>query len=105
VAVAGIATPEQFFAMVRDRGVRLGQTIAYADHHRYTQRDVAAIAAATRSCGASSVLTTAKDAVRFEVLEPLPFPLAVVPVQLEIDDWSALAASLDEVLTRKRNAA
>ena len=46
VAVAGIAKPETFFRMLRDAGYEISETIAFADHHRYSRKDVARIAAA-----------------------------------------------------------
>ena len=105
MAVAGIADPERFFTMLREDGVQLVGSMAFADHHRYAPADVARIAEAVRSSAANGVVTTAKDAVRFERLGQLPFTLSVVPMRLELDDWPALTASLTEVLARKRKIA
>jgi tetraacyldisaccharide 4'-kinase len=105
IAVAGIAAPEQFFSLLRQSGFPVAQTLAFADHHRYNADDVRRIAQAVRSSGASHVVTTAKDAVRFESVGQLPFALTVVPMQLVLDDWEALATSLADVIERKRQAA
>lgn len=105
LAVAGIGRPEQFFGMLRDAGYRLADTIAFADHHRYNARDVARIEAAVRGAGAAVVLTTEKDAVRFEPLGALPFTLTAVPMRLEVDGWDALTASLGAALDRARGHA
>jgi tetraacyldisaccharide 4'-kinase len=105
VAVAGIGRPEQFVRMLRDAGVDLKGTLAFADHHHYTLADVARITAELNSCGAQTVWTTAKDAVRLEALGRLPFPLHVVAMRLELQNWNALAASLDAVLARVRRVA
>jgi tetraacyldisaccharide 4'-kinase len=101
LAVAGIARPDQFFDMLRESGHALAQTIPFADHHRYDARDVARLADAVRSSGAAAVVTTEKDAVRFEVLA-LPFPLLVAPMELVFDAWDTLAACIDAALARRR---
>ncbi|HUE85999.1 MAG TPA: tetraacyldisaccharide 4'-kinase, partial [Vicinamibacterales bacterium] len=104
-AVAGIGEPDQFFGLLRDAGYQLAGTLPFADHHRYNAGDVARIAAAGRSAGAHIVVTTAKDAVRFEPLGSLPFTLVAVPMRLEVDGWGALTASLDQAVRRAREAA
>jgi tetraacyldisaccharide 4'-kinase len=104
VAVAGIARSEQFFEMLRAAGHTLAQTIAYADHHRYDGRDVARLAEAVRSSGAAGVVTTEKDAVRFDALQPLPFTLVVAPMDLAFEGWDTLTACIDAALARHREA-
>jgi tetraacyldisaccharide 4'-kinase len=102
VAVAGIANVTQFFDGLRAAGWPVVETLSFRDHHPYSARDVSRIAAAARSVGASTVLTTEKDAVRFEPLAPLPFTLQPVPLSLDFDDWSTLSASIAEALRRRR---
>lgn len=105
VAAAGIGDPAQFFAMLRDAGVSLKATLAFPDHHLYTATDIARIDAARTSSGAPRVVTTTKDAVRLEACGTLPFELVVVPMSVQLDDWDALAASLEHAIARARNAA
>jgi tetraacyldisaccharide 4'-kinase len=105
LAVAGIARPEQFFEMLRVAGYQVAQTLAFADHHRYRLNDLARIAAAARDAGVEAVVTTQKDAVRFEPLAPLPFMLRSIPMSLVIDQWDALAASVEEAVRRTREPA
>ena len=105
IAVAGIARPEQFFALLHDAGVAVKHAMPFADHHPYSSADVARIAAALELARAHTVVTTAKDAVRFERLGKLPFALTVVPMCLHIEDWASLVASLNDVLERARVAA
>ena len=105
IAVAGIGKPDQFFSMLRAASVELKDTMVFADHHRYAPADVARIDAVLRRSGATTVLTTAKDAVRFERLGTLPFTLSVVTLRLAIDDWPALTASLDQAIGRARRVA
>jgi len=105
VAVAGIARPEQFFEMLGAAGYQVARTMVFADHHRYRADDIARITAAARDAGVETIVTTEKDAVRFEPLAPLPFVLRPVAMSLVIDGWDALAASLDEVLRRTKEPA
>jgi tetraacyldisaccharide 4'-kinase len=105
LALAGIGNPEQFFGMLRDAGYRVETTMTFPDHHRYTPSDVARITAAARRAGATTVLTTAKDAVRFEALGPLPFTVTPIAMRLRIDGWGSLTASLDQAVRRARGVA
>jgi tetraacyldisaccharide 4'-kinase len=105
LAVAGIGAPARFFAMLRDAGYRVETTMTFPDHHRYTPRDIARIDAAVRSAGATMVLTTEKDVVRFEALGALPFTLAPIAMRLGIDGWDSLTASLDQAVRRARGVA
>jgi tetraacyldisaccharide 4'-kinase len=89
LAVAGIAAPERFVNALRDAGHHVVDAIAFADHHRYTARDLKAIEAKMRSSGADAVVTTDKDAVRFEALSPA-LPIYRVPLLVEFDPPEAL---------------
>jgi tetraacyldisaccharide 4'-kinase len=101
-AVAGIARPDRFFAMLQDAGVRVAGTRAFADHHLYTDADVESLDRARRAAGAGCVVTTVKDAVRFEPLGELPFALHAVPMTLQVEGWDALEASIAQALARAR---
>lgn len=105
VATAGIAHPDQFFSMLREAGYEIAQTLAFPDHHRYTVADVARIGDAVRASGAHAVVTTEKDAVRFEPHAPLPFEMVPVPTRLDIDGWDLLTAAIDAAIARAREAA
>ena len=97
VAVAGIANPERFVASIRESGYHVVEAMTFADHHRYSPKDLAAIEAKMTSAGASAVFTTDKDAVRFEALAP-PFPVYRVPLVVEFDPPEALFDSVKAVV-------
>jgi tetraacyldisaccharide 4'-kinase len=80
-ALAGIANPESFFAMLRAAGLQLAQATALPDHHDFAQ-------AAGLAPGATLVCTE-KDAVKLWRLRPDAW---AVPLQLAIDAsfWRAL---------------
>jgi tetraacyldisaccharide 4'-kinase len=78
-AFAGIARPEKFFATLEDLGAIVAGRQAFADHHAYSDADIAALLAAAENCGAVPV-TTEKDAIRLpasvrEKVEVLPVSL------------------------------
>jgi tetraacyldisaccharide 4'-kinase len=97
LAVAGIAHPDRFFAALREAGHDVVDSIGFADHHRYTARDLATIDANMKSAGADAVFTTDKDAVRLESLSP-SFPMYRVPLVVEFDPPGALFESVKSVL-------
>lgn len=98
LAVAGIANPERFVDSLKTAEWPIADSITFADHHRYTDRDIERILAKVRKCGAASVFTTDKDAVRFEALGPLPFPLFRVPLLVEFDPPDVVFESVRAVL-------
>ena len=84
VAVAGLARPGQFFAELEREGWTIGSTLSFRDHHPYSRDDVARVEQARRRAGASLVVTTEKDVMRWLPLRPLPFALAWVPLTAAI---------------------
>jgi tetraacyldisaccharide 4'-kinase len=85
VAAAGIAGPERFGAALAQAGWSVARLLRFADHHAYSRRDLARIAAALRETGAQLVLTTEKDAMRLLPLRPLPMAVAAVPLTVAIE--------------------
>ena len=84
LAVSGIARPERFAATLEGLGwVVVGQ-LAFRDHHRYDKDDVTRVRAAMDAAHAVMVLTTEKDLVRLLPLQPLPMPVAWVPLKVEV---------------------
>ncbi|MDB5868641.1 MAG: lipid-A-disaccharide kinase [Polaromonas sp.] len=90
VALAGIASPEAFFGMLRERGLRLEKTLALPDHHAFTPEDLSALAGRT-------VLCTEKDAVKLFALPGQP-GLKLLAVPLEFLPEPALFSALDALL-------
>jgi len=90
LAVAAIAKPEAFFAMLRARGLPLAKTIALPDHADFSGW-------ASNADGACTVLCTEKDAVKLWAMEPdaLAVPLAFEP---EAAFWQDLDMRLEPLL-------
>jgi tetraacyldisaccharide 4'-kinase len=87
LAFAGIAVPEKFFATLRDAGVTLAASVAFPDHHAFTDRELSDLLARARQLDAMPV-TTAKDAVRLPAA--MRHAISVVGVTLAWDDPSAI---------------
>jgi tetraacyldisaccharide 4'-kinase len=90
VALAGIASPEVFFDMLRARGLRLEKTLALPDHHDFGNDDLSA-------CIGQTVLCTEKDAVKLFTL-PAHARLKLLAVPLEFSPEPAFFKALDALL-------
>jgi tetraacyldisaccharide 4'-kinase len=102
VVACGIANPDRFVKDLETKGWQVARVEAFSDHHQYRARDLARIAAACAESGAGAVLTTDKDAVRFEACGELPFALYRVPMTVTFEPASTLFDSVVAVLNRDR---
>ena len=94
-AFAGIADNDDFKKTVQDLNCDLRGFMGFADHHRYTERDVAALLVAARQSGAELVCTTEKDAVRMDPHRQWPLDLAVIGVRISFgSDGAAFEAEI-----------
>lgn len=91
VALAGIANPQAFFAMLRTRGLTLEKTVALPDHHDFQQDDLSVYVGRT-------VLCTEKDAVKLFAL-PASDGLRMLAVPLVFSPETAFFKTLDGLLT------
>jgi tetraacyldisaccharide 4'-kinase len=105
VLAAAIANPERFAEDVRAQEWTIADSLWFPDHHVFTERDVARIAARAGETAAEAVFTTAKDAVRFEAFGALPFPLFRVPLGIAFDPPGRLFDRLTRALLAARGAA
>ncbi len=89
-AVAGIARPEAFFAMLRARGLQLAHTVALPDHSEFDSPEWSV-------AGRQILLCTEKDAVKLWLQRPdalaVPLVLQIEPAFWEAFDGLLLAAS------------
>jgi tetraacyldisaccharide 4'-kinase len=95
-AVAGIARPGRFLALLEQLGARVRESRLLDDHHVYTQSDLEWIAAAARR---HLVLTTEKDLVKLAE-SPVPPPVCAVRLDVEVaspESLLRLAAGADVV--------
>lgn len=101
-AIAGVARPDRFFADLAAQGWQIAGTLAFPDHHWYSQSDVDRVVAAAHAVDAAMVLTTAKDEVRLEGYAFGGLARAVVPMSVAIVPAGAFAEWLRDRLARAR---
>ncbi|MEJ8840087.1 tetraacyldisaccharide 4'-kinase [Ramlibacter sp. AN1133] len=96
IALAGIASPEAFFAMLRAAGLTLAASYALPDHHDFVHLPAAIPKDATLLC-------TEKDAVKLWQLRPDAW---AVPLQVEIPAafWQDLDRLLDARLSSRHGS-
>lgn len=93
-AVAGIARPDRFFADLAAAGWSVAGTMAFGDHHPFTDADIERIASAARAAGTATIVTTEKDAVRLEDRSLGGLTIAAIPLTVTIEPADAFAAWL-----------
>lgn len=89
LAFAGIARPDSFRRTAERSGIRLTGLVEFADHHWYTDEDLAALARQAESAGAEGLVTTEKDYVRLSAVALQTLPIWIVSVRLEITQGEA----------------
>jgi tetraacyldisaccharide 4'-kinase len=96
LAFAGIGAPAGFARTLAGAGVTPAALVAFADHHRYTTADLAALAARAEAAGADALITTEKDWIRLRRLPAPAPPLLVLGIRLVLVDgepaWQAAFA-------------
>ena len=102
LAFAGIGDPGRFFRTLRGAGIEVAHERAFADHHPYSQAEIAALAVEARGSGLTLV-TTEKDLARLRGSEAgagkdiVPFA-----VTLDFDDAAALRTFVSDRLFKAR---
>lgn len=104
LAFCGIARPKDFTAMLVANGCQLAETVAFPDHHAYTNADIDSLLAQARQQGADSLVTTEKDAVKLtpamrQRLETIG-PLVVARLAVSLVDESAAVFQLISLVPR-----
>jgi tetraacyldisaccharide 4'-kinase len=93
LAVSGIARPERFVHDLAGAGVVVAGSMAFPDHHRFTNRDIERILENARHAEADLIITTHKDAVRLERFAWTEIPAAYLPLDVRVlpearfSDW------------------
>jgi tetraacyldisaccharide 4'-kinase len=101
-ALSAIASPESFEQGLRRLGVQLELTQSFADHHRYSQREVERFIKRCERRDLSCILTTEKDAVRMPRLMKQTLPIYYLRIKIEIlkgqEHWELLLNQLTHPL-------
>ena len=97
-AMSGIARPESFEEGVRALGANVEITKAFADHHRFTKKEILRFLEWCDRRSLDALVTTEKDAVRFPDIDHPPVPMLFLRVEIEIlrgrEHWEELLSRL-----------
>ena len=112
-ALSGIARPESFEEGVRQLGAVVEVSKAFADHHRFTKKEILRFLEWCDRRSLDALVTTEKDAVRFPDIDQPQVPMLFLRVEIEIlrggSHWeellSRLAAASVTTDGAKRNVA
>jgi tetraacyldisaccharide 4'-kinase len=110
VAFAGIANPQRFFTLLEALGADTVDSIAFGDHHAFTESDARRLLSRAVDTG-SSLMTTEKDRVRLAglggALGELRERSLALPIRLRLEarDNSRLESLLESTLKRRRETA
>jgi tetraacyldisaccharide 4'-kinase len=101
-ALAAIAAPKSFEDGLKRLGAKVELSRQFADHHRFTEREIAGF---LKRCGAralDAVITTEKDYVRLPRLPSPEVPIYFLRVEIEIlsgaESWQSC---VDRICTRQ----
>lgn len=105
IAFAGIANPQKFFATLGSNGAGLEEKRTFPDHHRYTNREAAALLKLAKERKAMLV-TTEKDWVRLPdeegtALGELKFRSRPFPIAVQFDDPAAVKELLAAAIKKR----
>lgn len=98
LAFTGIGRPQKFFDSLTARNIPLVATRAFPDHHPFRDSDIKQLLADAKALNAD-LLTTQKDAVRFDPADPLHAEILetakVIPAKLIFDDPNRVFSVLE----------
>ena len=99
LAFAGIDRPQRFFRTIEKVGGNIVQSLAFADHHPYTQSDLTRLQEDAIRLGAS-LITTQKDWIRLptEWRERISF----LPITMQTDAIDELLGQIMAVAAKKQ---
>ncbi len=83
-SISGIARPESFEEGLRKLGAEVIYARRFADHHRFSDTEIAKMFERSKARGARAILTTEKDSVRFPRLGKRSLPVYFLRVEIDI---------------------
>jgi len=83
-ALSAIARPESFEDGLRKLGAKIELSRHFADHHRFSEKEIAGFIRRCVNRDLDAILTTEKDCVRFPKLKDMELPIYYLRVEIEI---------------------
>ncbi|RXH35490.1 tetraacyldisaccharide 4'-kinase [Bradyrhizobium zhanjiangense] len=100
-AFAGIGDPERFFRSLHASGVDVARMRSFADHHMFSDDELAALAVEAQR-EQLTLVTTEKDLARLHGRAGVPDNIVPFAVQLEFDDPAKLRQLIGDHLYKAR---
>lgn len=94
VAFCAIAHPDQFFESLKTAGVRILESVAFRDHHRYSQQDIDRLLQLKKNSGAEGLITTEKDLVKLKPFSAVLQPLLTSVLKLRIESTDQITGEM-----------
>jgi tetraacyldisaccharide 4'-kinase len=88
-----VGNPHSFFKNLQQSGFELALQKSFPDHHVYSQDEIDSLTQAAKDAGATSLITTAKDAVKLRALS-FSVPCYVLEIEISIDNSDTFARLL-----------
>jgi tetraacyldisaccharide 4'-kinase len=104
-AFCGLGNPDAFFRDLGTWGIPVGGRAVFADHHRYTPRDIAGVKQAGARAGTQAFVTTEKDAQNLVGLQIKEVPLYIAVIDLVVTPEADFRTVLDQTLAGSGAAA
>jgi len=83
-AISAIARPDSFEDGLRNLGAKIELSRHFADHHRFTEKEIAGFVRRCVNRDVDAIITTEKDCVRFPRLKGVELPIYFLRVEIEI---------------------
>ncbi len=83
-ALSAIAVPQSFEQALTGLGAKIEASRHFADHHRFSEKEIAGFITRCDRLGLAAIITTEKDSVRFPRLKNLAVPIYFLRVEIEI---------------------
>ena len=104
-AFCGIGNPDSFLADLARWHVNVAGTKVFADHHRYSRRELLDLQSSTETTGAAGLVTTEKDAENLPSGLSTDLPIWVAVIDLVFTAESELVAAIERKLAARRGVA
>jgi tetraacyldisaccharide 4'-kinase len=101
-AVSGIAVPESFESGLKKLGARVDATRRFADHHRFTAKDISDFIQRCEKRDVDMIVTTEKDFVRFPSIPVADVPIYFLRVEIEIVSGKEIFSRMIRILCESR---
>lgn len=100
LAFAGIGDPDRFFATLKFANVDVVRSVTFADHHAYTEQEIATLIVDAKRDNLRLV-TTEKDMSRLRGFANFQ-AIDVLPIRLAFEDSTSLEALIDQRIAAVR---